>query len=1178
MRFLLLCAENEEVRHRVKKSKGSEDSDDEAKKGDKGKTSRKAPATTKERMLQLRQENQRLRKSVPIDFGERVEEEGAKISIANLLGDLKKKQPQKEEEVVEEDDEEAIEELALLDKVGDIFDTVAAPAEMEEEEEQEAEEEEQEQEEEEQDSEVDAGTAGTNEEEAAALGDSEAAAADAAAAAPTFDPHWLGGELNLRIDDAVRIQGLKGAPQHNGKEARVDSYDANVEGGARYTVRLLIHAAGEDSRLQVRPANLEVLAAAEPAAAETPAAAALSVTDEMKARMEKNRQVALAKREARRLSSSQSASKPADGMAGFFNSGETPAAASLSYDVPMPSPASGGPNAAADPIATELSFEEELAKAVEAAESGPISSGLSFDEEMAKAAEAAESQMATSPAPATQEEQASLPVDDVDEPEAPKDDSVEIDGKPASEETTADAAAEGAEAPAEAEAEEEEEEEEEEEMVDFIAVDEWGGERLGYYFGSGKEGPGYMLDSKVPGDTIPAFQMGVATETLTKWVLSGGDEPSEEKVKVLEPFGWMQVDAEGGFETELTKEQFREIGAAMKAIRASKVEEEEEATQVEDDDDEAEGEEGAEDEAAEAAALEKKKEEEEMEQAELDLDLSLENDKTGQKWSPFKPKPTSRRALRTQMQEQLFIKRAKKKKEMKDAGLIPLDGSMMGPDLEPDQDDEYAPEDEEQREEDNEAAMDAMLNDAEDAVDDVMPVDPEADEKDYQTIDDDTQMDEDDDEPEVELTEEEKLAKEEADAVAAALAEEETKKRLAREAADLKRRAIERRKEQILELRKMALDDRAARKANRALNRGGLMEAEADESGSDFSDDDDEESAERQAIEELRGIDYLAAADSEDENTDTHREMLAKQLGDDMEGFLKQRGDVFDDNGKIIRHGKKMRQMLKAQKVVEEDDMAKKLANASSDEESSSSDDSDDDKSANQFDAAGGSPAQAAAGGAEGDAAAAAGGEGAPARVFAFAAGGVGEAATEPALPTPRDGEAPVLTEKQRRKARKKLQKRMRRAVRHPSSTSHLAPVCVSRTESHRLLRALCRSWRRAVPRRESALSTSRRWKTRSRTCSRQPPPARRRRWCPETPRLSRRGARRSVAATPSRATARWTRPRRWALPAAARPRSAPSKPGLPRASSLRKISQPAAAVIRSVTAARWRLVRAARI
>ena len=52
-------------------------------------------ATTKERMLQLRQENQRLRKSVPIDFGERKEEEGAKISLHNLLFDLKQKQPQK---------------------------------------------------------------------------------------------------------------------------------------------------------------------------------------------------------------------------------------------------------------------------------------------------------------------------------------------------------------------------------------------------------------------------------------------------------------------------------------------------------------------------------------------------------------------------------------------------------------------------------------------------------------------------------------------------------------------------------------------------------------------------------------------------------------------------------------------------------------------------------------------------------------------------------------------------------------------------------------------------------------------------------------------------------------------------------------------------------------------------
>jgi hypothetical protein len=46
-------------------------------------------------MLQLRQENQRLRKSVPIDFGQRKEEEGAKVSLFNLLQDLKEKQPHK---------------------------------------------------------------------------------------------------------------------------------------------------------------------------------------------------------------------------------------------------------------------------------------------------------------------------------------------------------------------------------------------------------------------------------------------------------------------------------------------------------------------------------------------------------------------------------------------------------------------------------------------------------------------------------------------------------------------------------------------------------------------------------------------------------------------------------------------------------------------------------------------------------------------------------------------------------------------------------------------------------------------------------------------------------------------------------------------------------------------------
>jgi hypothetical protein len=146
-----------------------------------------------------------------------------------------------------------------------------------------------------------------------------------------------------------------------------------------------------------------------------------------------------------------------------------------------------------------------------------------------------------------------------------------------------------------------------------------------------------------------------------------------------------------------------------------------------------------------------------------------------------------------------------------------------------------------------------------------------------------------------ELTEEEKAAKEAADALA-------RKKHVARKAAELKRKADERRKEQIVALRKRALDDRATRKANRKANRF-VVEAEPDDSGSDFDDfiDDDDEK-----IAELRGVDFLAASDSdsEDENQDTHPEMrmaqmLAKQQAREMQSYLKQRN--FTSNPESLR-------------------------------------------------------------------------------------------------------------------------------------------------------------------------------------------------------------------------------------------------------------------------------------
>jgi hypothetical protein len=495
----------------------------------------------------------------------------------------------REVEEVEEEDEQDTEEIALLDKMVDMCETVAAPTMDSQEEELEGAEDEDDAEAEKSDAEdkddAEADAAATEEEPAAApSADDEPVVSNATG---EFDINWLGGELNLKLEAAVRVQGLKGAPEHNGKEARVEQYHPDMQGTARYTVRLL----GGDLRLHVRPSNLEILDNSD-TAENAPAAAAAgttedtappasppaaSITDDVKARIEKNRQIAMAKREARRLSQQQQQSASADGSMGAFFQSPVPAAASLNYDVPAASPAS--PAAAPDPIAAELSFEEELAAAVAAAEAQmPAAPAASQEEE-----------------PASQEEEpASLPVDEVSEPQDPDEatasDMQTDDGSSEKAAATADAAAaqdggEQAEDAAAAAAPPAAEEEEEEEKPDFIVADEWEGEKDGYYFGTGKEGPGYMLDSNAPGDVVPPFQTSVLTETLTKWVLGGGEEPDAEKVKVLEPCGWLQAGAEGGFETELTREQFRAVGAALRAVRssASQQEEEEEATQAEDE-------------------------------------------------------------------------------------------------------------------------------------------------------------------------------------------------------------------------------------------------------------------------------------------------------------------------------------------------------------------------------------------------------------------------------------------------------------------------------------------------------------------------------------------------------------------------------------------------------------------
>ena len=282
-------SEDEEVRHRVKKSRESGDlSDEEA---NKKKDTKRAPATTQERMLQLRQENQRLRKSVPIDFGKRQEEDGAKVNLFNLIGDLKAKQPEQPVEEEEKDDnEETVEEAALLDQVVALCDSVLPDATVEDDDGEDSEVEAGKngfEDDEADDDDEDAETQPLEQEEEEEEGKGAGEMESEPSASHAFDPKWLGGELSLSVDDTVRIFGLKGAPQHNDKHARVESYTANMDGAARYTVVL-----ADDARLHVKPVNLEKIAS-------EGAAAAPTVTDEQKATMERNRQAALAKRQAR---------------------------------------------------------------------------------------------------------------------------------------------------------------------------------------------------------------------------------------------------------------------------------------------------------------------------------------------------------------------------------------------------------------------------------------------------------------------------------------------------------------------------------------------------------------------------------------------------------------------------------------------------------------------------------------------------------------------------------------------------------------------------------------------------------------------------------------------------------------------------------------------------------------
>jgi hypothetical protein len=83
-------SENEEVRHRVRKQKKEAGEEDDA--GDDdflAKQGRKAPATSKELILEMRKENQKLRKSVPINMPKRAAENSNRVALSFLVGSIR---------------------------------------------------------------------------------------------------------------------------------------------------------------------------------------------------------------------------------------------------------------------------------------------------------------------------------------------------------------------------------------------------------------------------------------------------------------------------------------------------------------------------------------------------------------------------------------------------------------------------------------------------------------------------------------------------------------------------------------------------------------------------------------------------------------------------------------------------------------------------------------------------------------------------------------------------------------------------------------------------------------------------------------------------------------------------------------------------------------------------------
>jgi hypothetical protein len=996
-------SENEEVRHRVKKSKADPDDEEEM---SKRKDTRKGPATTKDRMLALRKENQRLRKTVPIDFGKRADEDGAKVEVFSLIESLKARQPAKAEPEEPEEPEEAqgsAEDAALVDTMMEMCQMLGSEP---------------------------------PEEIIAEPGEDEAEAASAD---------------NKAEEDAAE-NAVKAVADEPSKETEASDGDKSekqpdIAKGGVGTVRGAGAISAEDfmrGAIQT-PAQQQ---GSRPAA--TPASASSSLTAEQRARMEHNKAVAMAKRQARMLAAQQPKPPSGEGMAAFFQGGT--AAGQTSPAVPVPptpsyilvsSPSvatprqglvspfghlavgngnnsestSRAPDAALPSAETESQPETQNQRECVSQQQDPESQAFDEPDEPAGPLSGGQNTEPQKLTTIAQEESCTAPVTSTGSAAADEDGSGSTVDKSA--ELPQPAAGIGEKK--EGGEEDQKDNGMQEEQEDFVVADEWLGPKAGYVFTVGAEGLGYYLDRTCDNPAaVMEYQMSMLVDNVIAWL---GDDPAPKKLATLEPFGWQ----DSSFAKPLSRQQFRELGQALVQTQAlvdvesgayeSAEEESEEATDMDGVDDSAGGDteehtvENSDQPSQPIATTEM------VDELEEEADLVLEDEDTGKKWSPWKPKKNSRAALKQAHIDRLHVARIERNilqaKLGYDVDPFAVEPQEMGPELMQgeEQDANYDPnfvagEKFNVPDKDKEdIPLDELLN--VESVEESADAESNGEEK-PQDGDGETGENDGDGAAEEELTEEEKQARAEAEEAAKA----ERAARLKREAEAARRKMIARRKQQILELRKMALDDRKARKNARRNARNGLIEGEADESGSDFSDDDDEESAERQAIEELRGIDYLAAMDSDDENSETHRQLMAQQLDQDHQDFLKERGDVFDEDGRIVRHGNRMKALMRDVRRQEAARLEEqRFMQTSSDSESSSEDDDSSGDEAGSKQPASETDARAEGG-----------------RAFAFASQQGDAAADTTSVGAAAGRGEPVLSLKERKKARKRAIKRMRKA------------------------------------------------------------------------------------------------------------------------------------------------------